>query len=63
MKSPVEMMAKLATVDRVLKAAIELHKHGLIDNPPHDYVRRYIDANPDLRAWVEDKLTGLVVGD
>jgi hypothetical protein len=43
-------LAKIATLPRLLDAATLLKSHGLIDGEPHEYVKRYVLANPDINA-------------
>lgn len=42
------VMYKLGKAADILKAAQLLHKEGLITEDPTTYVKRYVQANPDI---------------
>jgi hypothetical protein len=47
----VNVLVKLATVARVLEAAMVLEAHGLLDGrTAQSVVRQYVEANPDINA-------------
>jgi hypothetical protein len=46
--STVQVITKLATMTDIFKAATLLHKLGLVDEAPHTFVKRYVEANPDI---------------
>lgn len=46
--SVAQVMTKMATMADILKAATLLHKLGLVGEEPHTFVKRYVQANPDI---------------
>ena len=46
--SAVQVMAKLATLTKILEAATVLHELRLVSEEPRTFVMRYIAANPDV---------------
>lgn len=43
-----DTMVKLSALTDILNAAHVLHQHGLITDAPHTFVKRYVEANPDI---------------
>lgn len=52
------VMAKIASLPRLLEAATLLHKEGLIKEAPNEIVKRYVQKNPDINEVLNREAIG-----
>jgi hypothetical protein len=45
-------MLKLCAATDIFNAAQVLYRHGLISELPHTFVKRYVEANPDINESI-----------
>ena len=47
-------LEQLALVPKILEAAELLHKAGVLEHDPAFYVKKYVDATPEINQFLKD---------
>ena len=48
----IRTLAKIANLPKILESAAFLENLGLLDEPAHAVVKRYVQANPDINEYI-----------
>ena len=50
----INTVSKISLLPKILEAATILHTFGLINELPSEYVKKYVQANPDINKYLND---------